>query len=256
MSATLTPLDHQADRLGFARLAPHTASLPSPFERERRLVRVVAHIRTTFAHRDEDLPALARLVEETVAVKPGAYAVFFPSYAYLDKLRRELALPKSQLLVQLPASTTSQRARQLEELRSGVGTRVLLAVMGGVFAEGIDLPGDALSGAIVVGVGLPPLTLERLAMRAYYDARGEDGQACALVYPGLRKVVQAAGRVLRHCDDVGVVVLVGRRFADEAALSCLPEDWYRYHPSELVSADLQADLEHFWRGWQGLERHG
>ena len=103
---------------------------------------------------------------------------------------------------------------------------LLLAVAGGVFAAGIDLPGDALIGAIIVGPSLPAVGFERDAMRQYHDERGEDGFARAMLYPGLQRVIQAAGRAHRTAEDRGVIVLLGRRFAQPAYASCVPGHWY------------------------------
>ncbi len=134
----------------------------------------------------------------------------------------------------------------LDRFRHGQGPRVLLAVSGGVFAEGIDLPGDQLIGAMVVGPCLPPLSFGRAAMARHFEATRQAGFAYAMLYPGLQRVVQAAGRVIRTQDDRGVVVLIGRRFMQPELVESLPEDWYRYDPEELVAPDPIAALAAFW----------
>jgi Rad3-related DNA helicase len=118
--------------------------------------------------------------------------------------------------------------------------------MGGVFAEGIDLPGAELIGAVVIGPGFPQVGFERAVMREYFEREYERGFAYAMVYPGMQRVIQSAGRVIRTPDDAGVIVLADRRFADAELAACLPAHWYRYDPSELVTEDLPKDLAAFW----------
>jgi Rad3-related DNA helicase len=247
MSATLSPLDYFCDVLGLSRLEPILTSAPSPFASEHREVMVVPSVSTTYRERERSAPEIARLIEQIVSAKAGRYIAYFSSYSFLGVVQSLLTLPKRSVLVQLPSSAPAARTLLLKQLTSSDEPRLLLAVMGGVYGEGIDLPGDALIGAIVVGPGLPPLSFERLAMRHHYDATREAGFAYAMVYPGLQRVIQAAGRVIRGDDDRGVIVLLGRRFAEPDYTACLPPDWYRYDPQELVADDPVARLERFWR---------
>ena len=138
------------------------------------------------------------------------------------------------------------RRRTLDAMREADDARLLLAVSGGIFAEGIDLPGGALTGAIIVGPSLPAVCFERELIRQYHEEQDEPGFARAYLLPGMQRVTQAAGRVIRTMDDRGVIVLVGDRFTESAYASCLPEDWYRYSPAELVTPDLKAALQEFW----------
>jgi DNA excision repair protein ERCC-2 len=119
--------------------------------------------------------------------------------------------------------------------------------MGGVFAEGIDLPGEALVGVFVVGPGLPRLGFERTAMRAHFDAKNGRGFDSAMLYPGMQRVIQSAGRVHRRPEDRGVIVLLGRRFARRPYRDCLPRHWYEEDPDELVTEDPGRVLEAFWQ---------
>jgi DNA excision repair protein ERCC-2 len=247
MSATLSPLDYFSEVLGFSRLDPILTSAPSPFPRENREVVVVPSVATTYAERDDHVPAIAALIERIIAVRPGSYIAFFPSYAFLARVRAMLNIPAGELLEQIPGASPSLRAHLLKQLKSGP-RRLMLAVMGGIFGEGIDLPGDDLIGAIVVGPGLPALSFERLAMRRHYDQVNDAGFAYAMVYPGLQRVIQAAGRVIRSERDRGVIALLGRRFAHTEYGACLPPDWYRYAPDELVCDDPVEALTAFWQG--------
>ena len=246
MSATLSPLPYYSDVLGFAPLDPVTLSAPSPFPEENRRVLIIPTVDTTYRRRDRHLDDIARLIAQIAGVCEGRYVAYFSSFAFLSKVRPFIPLPSDQVLVQLPSMTDPMRRRMLDNLRLGVPPKLLLAVMGGIFAEGIDLPGEELLGAIVVGPGLPKAGFERELMGQYYQESNGDGFAYAMIYPGMRRVIQSAGRVIRSMDDRGVIVLVGGRFAQHRYAECLPPHWYRYSPQELVVRDPVGELKDFW----------
>jgi DNA excision repair protein ERCC-2 len=245
VSATMAPIRYFSQVLGFSRLDPVLTSAPSPFPSEQRCVRISADVSTTYREREAHAPAIARHIAETYRARPGRYIAFFPSFAFAGTVRQYLDVPPREVLVQLPASGHAARTMILRQLQQK-DRALLLAVMGGVFGEGIDLPGEQLIGAMVIGPGLPPVSFERLAMQHHFNERHENGFAYAMVYPGLQRVIQAAGRVIRTMEDVGAVVLVGRRFAEPEYLDCLPEHWYRHRPEELITDDLAGDLASFW----------
>jgi Rad3-related DNA helicase len=249
MSGTLTPMEYWRDVLGLAALDAQSLRVPSAFDGDQRRVVLVPTISTAARDRAGSLNAVIQVVLRTVALQPGPYILFFPSFTYLEAARAVLPQGSPDLgrvFVQSRRSSLARRMALLEGFRTHEGPRVLLAVSGGVFGEGIDLPGDQLLGAIVVGPCLPPVSFERAAMsRAFENTRGA-GFAYAMLYPGLQRVVQAAGRVIRTENDRGVVVLIGSRFARPEVVACLPEDWYRYDPSELVPEDPIAALRGFW----------
>jgi DNA excision repair protein ERCC-2 len=246
MSATLSPSAYYAEVLGLSRLDPVITSAPSPFPVEHREIVVVPTVKTTLAERQAHLPAIAQLVERTIAVEPGNYIVFLPSHAMLAELRKALTLSRDEVLMQPPGASPAIRRRLLRKLADADRPQLLLAVTGGVFAEGVDLPGRALIGAIIVGPTLPPPTFERLLMQRHFEERHEAGFAYAMVYPGLRRVIQAAGRVIRTDDDVGVIMLLGERFENPSYAACLPPHWYRHDVRELSTSDPIARLTAFW----------
>ncbi|RMH39800.1 MAG: ATP-dependent DNA helicase [Deltaproteobacteria bacterium] len=233
MSATLAPLDYYADVLGFAPLNPALHIAPSPFPREHRFVAIDASVSTAYRDRAGSYRRVARIIDDVCAARDGHYAAFFPSFAYLARVRPLLRTPAGRILVQLPGMAAAARARILAALRARTGPKLVLAVMGGVLSEGVDLPGDDLIGAVVVSPGLPAVGFERAVMQAYFDDRRGAGFAYAMLYPGMQRVVQAAGRVIRSERDRGVVVLVGRRFAQADYVACMPADW---EPVVLCSA--------------------
>ena len=251
MSGTLTPMEYWRDVLGLAALDAQSLRVPSAFDGDQRRVVLVPTISTAARDRAGSLGAVIQIVLRTVALQPGPYILFFPSFTYLEAARARLqdgADGLGRVFVQSRRSSLSRRMALLDSFRKHEGPRVLLAVSGGVFGEGIDLPGGQLLGAIVVGPCLPPVSFERAAMsRAFETTRGA-GFAYAMLYPGLQRVVQAAGRVIRTEQDRGVVVLIGSRFARPEVIACLPEDWYSYDPIELVPEDPIAALRSFWEG--------
>lgn len=245
MSGTLLPLSYWAEVLGLAPLDCETLALPSPFPRENFGVFFSRDIETTLRARGRFYERAARLVEETVAARPGHYAAFFPSFAFLEEVRRRLD-PKRPVLVQRPGMSEEERRVVIERLRAEAGPLLLLAVMGGAFGEGLDLPGEALIGAVVIGLGLPQVSFARERMRIYFERATEHGFAYAMLYPGLQRVIQAAGRVIRDETDVGVLVLADRRFAWEGVLSALPEHWLGPDIEAHFPEDLPAALRAFW----------
>jgi len=242
MSATLEPLGHFRTVLGFADMAPIECRVGSPFPHELRRIVAVSAIDTTYKRRAQHYGKIARLIRRVIDVRPGHYVAYFPSFVFLDAVRGLLPLLRDRLLVQHPSMSHAQRKKVLRRLRDDPEPLLLLAVMGGIFAEGVDLPGEALIGAIVVSPGLPTMGPERDAMRRHFDETTDGrGFLHALVYPGMQRVVQAAGRVHRTPEDKGVIVLLGRRFGQRPYSSCLPDDW-----QVEVTDDPVPGLEEFW----------
>lgn len=246
MSATMGPLDRAARELGLGAMHPIRLAVPSPFPRVHRRIVVVGDVDTSLAGRAAAYDPIARHIETVIEARPGNYVAFFPSFAFLAEVRRRLAVPRDALLVQLPGMPVSDRSRALAQLRGGDRPRLLLAVSGGAFAEGVDLPGDALVGAIVVGPPLPAIDFARELRRAHHEAAGDDGLAEAYGLPAITRVVQAAGRVIRTMDDRGVIVLLGRRFLEPRWQEALPSDWASDPAGPLVVEDLHAALRDFW----------
>jgi len=256
MSATLEPIDYFTDVLGLGRLDPVAIRAASSFPAEHRCVCIVPTVRTTFDERDAHAPAVAALIEQVIAVQPGNYAAFFSSFRYLATVaarldRAALAARGVDLQIQPPGASEAVRDRLLERLGRADRPTLLLAATGGALGEGIDLPRDALIGAIVVGPALPSLDFERRLMQAHYAERGfdpADGFAYAMAYPGMQRVIQAAGRVHRTPEDRGVIVLLGARFCEPPYCDGLPSHWYDYAPDELVTDDPVPRLQRFWAG--------
>jgi DNA excision repair protein ERCC-2 len=243
MSATLEPMDFYQTLLGFDPRRTDQLSLPSPFPPEHRKVLVYPALSTAFRHRDANHPQIAAVIATTVAARPGNYLALFPSYEFLRATARHLAVP---FLAQQPGMTDAERAALLAALRSNEPPRLVLAVQGGVFAEGVDYPGEMLSGVIVISPALPQVSVERELMRQYYQERYGRGFEFAYLYPGMNRVIQSVGRLIRSETDVGVAVLVCQRFAQDQYARLFPPDWTAATDS-LVTRDLAGDLAAFWR---------
>lgn len=246
MSATLAPTDTYVDALGLSGAERTCIDVPPIFPPEHRLICIDPSVRLTRDERDAAAPVVAERIRTVISAREGRYAVFFSSYAYLGRVQSELGLPRRDVVVSLPGMTLAQRRRMLDGFVNGPTPRLLLAVTSGSFAEGIDLPAEALIGAIVVGPALPSVGFERELMRQYFDDAGEAGFGRAYLVPGLRGVVQAAGRVIRTMSDRGVIVLLGERFTRPDYLGSLPTDWLGRDPHALARGDLGEKLASFW----------
>ncbi|MDN4089105.1 ATP-dependent DNA helicase [Paenibacillus polymyxa] len=244
-SATLTPLAYYRDMLG-ASEEDYTLQVPSPFHQEQWDVRLLP-LSIRYRDRERSKGAIADMLAGLVAERKGNVLVFFPSYPYLREVYEEFMLRdvSADTLVQSPGMTEPERDRFLDTFQPGQERTLLgFAVLGGVFAEGVDLPGDRLNGVVVVGVGLPQIGAERDVLRDYFSEQGRNGFNYAYVYPGMNKVLQAGGRLIRTEHDEGLLVLVDDRFAKEPYASLLPDEWKSYRLTE------QAGLRKEWMDYE------
>ncbi len=245
-SATMTPMAYFRQILGCEADAA-TLELGSPFPAENLRLLISDSISTLYRQREQTKHQISRTIHTLVEQKKGNYLVFFPSYAYMqmvyDCFRFDVA--NSELICQTPSMSENERLDFLklfkqDNPRSLVG----FAVMGGIFGEGIDLVGERLSGAIIVGVGLPGVSLERELIRDYFAETIDAGFEFAYQYPGINRVLQAAGRVIRSEHDRGVVLLIDRRYATGRYRSLLLRQWTTVtvdHKRQLIK-----ELQDFW----------
>jgi DNA excision repair protein ERCC-2 len=215
--------------------------LPSPFPRENRLVAVVPSVMTTYQRRAGSLEKIAGIIATTTGARPGNYMALFPSYEFL----RGVAAFLPEAICQSPQMDDAARQAVLDALRSNDPPKLVLAVQGGVFAEGVDYPGEVLSGVIVVSPALPQVSYERELMRKFYDQRSGKGFEFAYLYPGMNRVIQSVGRLIRTETDRGVAVLVCGRFAQNQYADLFPPDWLRDN-DRLTTANLAGSLTKFW----------
>jgi len=246
-SATLLPMDY------FTKLLTGAADHPkrifrSPFPAENTSLLINNLISTKYVHRADSYAPIASAIETISSARVGNYLVFFPSYAYLTAVLELLKerLPERQLVVQARGMTEAAREAFLAQFSANnQETLVGLAVMGGIFGEGIDLVGERLIGTVVVGVGIPQLGLEKDLIKAYFDRQNGRGFAYAYQYPGFNRVLQATGRVIRTEVDRGIIVLIGERFTHARYRHLFPAHWRGY---QVVQSDseIKEKLSHFW----------
>jgi DNA excision repair protein ERCC-2 len=226
LSATLQPPEFYLELLGFDRARSSALSVSSPFPRENRRIVVDTSVSTLWRRREENYPAIAARLAAMVREVPGNCLALFPSYAFLEQIAGRLPRIGHQVLVQRQADSSDAREALLDRLRDSLFARVLLlSVAGGVFAEGVDYPGDMLQAVIVVGPCLPGVGLEQKLLQDHFEERFEKGFEYAYVVPGMTRVIQAAGRLIRSAGDRGVIALLDRRFLDPPYVEYLPADW-------------------------------
>ena len=246
-SATLSPLWYFKSILG-GRDEDITLRLPSPFPRENLLVFNDDCIQTRFRHREKYLESTAQAIYKWSVSHKGNVIVFFPSYKYLlDVLEIfKTMAPDFEILCQDREMDELSREDFIKKFDDfGNTNRIAFCVMGGVFSEGIDLAGEKLTGVIIVGVGLPQVSPELEIMREYYHNEAASGFSYAYTYPGLNKVLQAAGRLIRSESDRGALLLVDSRFSSPEYLNLLPQEW---HPIPKKSQGLLMEdfIRNFW----------
>lgn len=226
LSATLSPPEFYQDLLGFARGRTAHVSVPSPFPKEHRRIVIDASVATTYRERPRNYGKIAERLTELAEAVPGNCLTLFPSYAFLAEVAPRLEVRTKRILIQERTAGDRERDAILDALRGAVLRDVLLlAVAGGVFAEGVDYPGDMLKAVAVVGPCLPALTLEQELLQGYYQERFERGFEYAFVVPGMTRVIQAAGRLIRSEEDTGVIALLDKRFLHGPYRQHLPDDW-------------------------------
>lgn len=220
-SATLSPINYYIDLLG-GNEKSYRLKLQSPFKKENLKVEVNT-LNVRFRRREENIDKLCDLIYNFKQKVIGNYIVFLPSYIYMKKIyERYIELYNdSNIIMQDESLTEEDREGFLNNF--SINKNILaFCVIGGIFSEGIDLPGEKLIGAIVVGVGFPKINIENDIIKDYY---GENGFDYAYVYPGINKIMQAVGRVIRTEEDKGRVLLIDDRYSNPKYKTLLPREW-------------------------------
>lgn len=230
-SATLNPMDYFYDILGGDETSLKI-SLTSPFPGRNLEVMINNRICTKYKIRENTYNDVAHSIHTFINGKKGNYLVYFPSYKYLNEVCEIFRNLDDE--ADIICQTSNMKEEDKEEFLSrfneeNTSTLVGFAVMGGVFGEGIDLTGDRLTGAVIVGVGLPQICFERDIIKDYFNEKNGAGFEYAYLYPGMNKVMQAAGRVIRTETDRGVVLLIDERFTGYAYKRLFPPEWRNMH---------------------------
>lgn len=250
-SATLLPVNYYKKLLS-TRTDDYAIYAESTFLASQRLILFGKDVSTKYTRRNPaEYKKIARYILALVQAKIGNYMAFFPSYRLMQEvcncLREEIEESGTNLAILCQTSNMREEEREeflaaFEEEREE--TLVAFCVMGGIFGEGIDLKNDRLIGAVIVGTGLPQVSNEREILKNYYDERGGQGFDYAFRYPGMNKVLQAAGRVIRTAEDRGVVLLLDERFLQPEYLPLFPREWQER--SLCDSGQVRAAAQAFW----------
>lgn len=243
-SATLTPLPYFLNLLGGNEDAMRIR-FPSPFDPKRSLIVIHDMISTKYRNRQDSLQAVCDMIYVTTDAKKGNYIVFFPSYQYMRMCSDLFIELHPEVTIRLQNNTMLEHEKQdfLSAFDKTDQLNVSFCVLGGMFSEGIDLKGDKLLGTIIVGVGLPQINLEQDLIKEHFEG---NGYHYAYTYPGMNKVLQAAGRVIRSQQDKGVIVLLDERFTTNTYRSLIPQQFTHY---QIIRDpfDMQKKLQEFWR---------
>lgn len=247
-SATLSPISYFSEGIIGEKEAPYLL-LPTPFDEAKFHVMIAPKVSVRYKDRGKSYPEVASYLKEFVLAKTGNYFLYFPSYEYLQSIRPFLDFPGSSILVQGKKMSEEEKKGFLDSFSPNpTSTTVGLLILGGAFSEGIDLVSDRLLGVAIVGVGLPQMNFQNNLIRDYYAQKGGDGFAYAYQNPGLGKVMQALGRVIRSEEDVGAALLIDDRYLRKEARSLLE----RTHPSyEVVTnpSEVGESLGNFYSKW-------
>lgn len=223
--------------------------IPSPFPQENRGLFAGIDVSSRYRMRGPlQYERIARYLDCMVRGKPGNYMAFFPSYKMLMdvyEVAQSLKLfSGTEVICQTAGLPEEEREAFLERFRAGGEPVLGLCILGGIFSEGIDLAGERLIGAAVIGIGLPMVCNEREIQQQYFDGREDNGFEYAYLYPGMNKVQQAAGRVVRTLEDKGVILLLDDRFVTRQVVDTFPAEWADYQVVRLNT--VEQALEKFW----------
>ncbi len=246
-SATLAPPSYYKDLCGLP--DARAVALKSPFPQENFALYCACNVSTRYRDREAACAQIADYLAEMTGARTGNYIAFFPSYQYLDKVRAvfEEKYPNIPVLVQQTALDEAGREEFLARFAPDPDETLLaFAVLGGVFGEGVDLAGSRLIGAAVVGPGLPQVGARQEQLRDYFERTRGSGFDYAYRYPGMNKVLQAAGRVIRTPQDRGVVLLIDDRFSMWDYRRLMPPHWSHFTPVYDCNV-LRTELEKFWQ---------
>ncbi len=246
-SATLAPLDYFCEILG-GESKDAKIAFPSPFKTENLCLLITDQISTKFKDRESSYDEIAHYIHLVIQQKTGNYLIFFPSYHYMQEVHQVFGelYADTETIVQTNVMSEEEREGFLDRFQPD-SNRMLVGfcVLGGIFSEGIDLKGDRLLGAVIIGVGLPQICVERNLILEHFKKKINRGYEYAYMYPGMNKVLQAAGRVIRSEEDKGVVLLIDARFSSYSYKKLFPAHWR--HPRGVRNAnELNALIQGFW----------
>jgi len=244
-SATLYPIEYYQELL--TQNEGETLKIQSPFDHQRLKMIMMDSISTRYQDRTSSIQGVVDTIVSIVDSKKGNYIVFFPSYQYLNQVLDQLPQDiNADILIQKRDMVHMLRDLMIEKFKTTIErSQLAFFVMGGMFAEGIDYVGDMLNGVIVVGVGLPMINETNNQLKTYYQEHFNKGFDYAYQYPGMNKVIQAVGRVIRSTSDYGVAILIDDRFTQASYRKLFPPEWKHYDVAR-NQKQLNQLLSDFW----------
>ena len=246
-SATLLPIRYYKKLLS-VETDDYAVYAESPFPEENRLLIIGRDVSTRYTQRGQIMyRRIAEYIAAVAEARRGNYMAFFPSYRFMEDVYEEFIrrAPGITAVVQSQFMDEKEREQFLQRFEASDSAGLVgFCVMGGIFSEGIDLAADRLIGAVVVGTGLPQVCNDREIVKQYFDSRGMDGFDYSYRYPGMNKVLQSAGRVIRTENDRGIIVLLDGRFCQKQYQELFPREW---KVSRICSVgDIKEEAERFW----------
>ncbi len=270
-SATFLPIQYYKELLG-GEEQDYEVYAKSVFDVEKRALFIANDVTSKYSRRsEEEYGNIVRYIDEIVKNRHGNYMVFCPSYSFLriiyERYVSEFAGADKECILQQDDMGEDDREAFLGRFAGSAGgagdadgglqtggdderTLIGFCVLGGIFGEGIDLKNDSLIGAVIVGTGLPQVCCEREILREYFDGHGENGFDYAYRYPGINKVLQAAGRVIRTDRDIGVIALLDERFLQFSYRRMFPKEWENFEAVSLHG--IARRVERFWDSWPSV----
>lgn len=251
-SATFLPIQYYKNLLGGTK-EDYEVYAHSTFEPHKCKILVGNQVTSKYTRRGADeYDRIASYIHELTKAKKGNYLVFFPSHLFLEQVYLSYLTQYENIGVSCLTQSEHMSEQDREEFlakfeETGDGTLLGFCVLGGIFSEGIDLTEDKLIGAIIVGTGLPQVCFERELLKEYFDNRGQNGFDYAYRYPGMNKVLQAGGRVIRTTEDVGMIALLDERFLDISYKKMFPKEWEHFQVAAV--SNCQSILKEFWDGF-------
>ncbi len=267
-SATFLPIQYYKSLLGGVE-TDYEVYAKSVFDTNKRELVIAEDVTSKYTRRSEqEFYSIAKYIFEIVTKRHGNYMVFCPSYQFLQQVyevfEENFATEEMECMVQADYMTEEERENFLNKFEGNLGCNlneyihmeidmeedsylIGFCVLGGIFSEGIDLKEDSLIGAIIVGTGLPQVCYEREILKGYFDAQGKSGFDYAYRFPGMNKVLQAAGRVIRTDLDIGVIALLDERFLQPSYQTLFPREWEQFEVVNHHNVSLR--IEKFWDSW-------
>lgn len=243
-SATLLPILYYKDLLT-SNQEDYAIYASSPFQEENRMILIGTDISSKYTRRNQmEYQKAASYIKQVVSVQKGNYLVFFPSYQYMRAVFEYTQQEEMNCICQKQGMSEQEREEFLSHFTTKEEAVVGFCVMGGIFSEGIDLKQDHLIGAIIIGTGLAQISNEKEILKQYYDEKGENGFDYAYRFPGMNKVLQAAGRVIRTTEDKGVILLLDERFQARQYKELFPREWKQ--PPTCTITDVRDKTQYFW----------